>query len=549
MRRLFRVSIEPGVRRLLLILISIVLLASIFGVYKAFTLPTEIEEEITLVNYEHKGEFDYLAYIEACYLFDDIPLETAEPDEPSPESPPAKPKYPIEMINKIYIFFHYCFVPDKPVWGISEEVEVKARLGGEEVILVPKKTTTEEFTVGFSLDASELDLSSDITITAYVYTTVETHAGPIFESFAQSLAIRSKGPLLEVDRDLTSSQRASFGEWNYEQIGEFDYSVLLKSDSPFGAITLKPPPATLPTPPTPPTVLSSRTLGPGETVFTKLFESMDVSFSYQLESDRPVGQIAEEVEIIAILENPDVWSKTFVLVPPTEKSGPFTVTFPLDTDDFSHFNDVFRAIETETGVSVPHKLIIKADVHTVAQTDFGPIDEEFSQTLTTTLGGDILEWEEELVASKPGAIKTSRMIPNPNKFVGLSISEIRNLSAIVAGVFFILFLYLLVLNVWLKPKKLSRIEEEALRAKKKYKNAIVDIKELPEAKADETVIWLSSLDELVKAADALLKPVLHKAEPERHAYCVIDGLTRYQYVVTGTKEQGSHAGKTELFQT
>ena len=189
MRRLFRVSIEPGVRKLLLILISIVLLASIFGVYKAFTLPTEIEEEIALVNYEHKGEFDYLAYIEACYLFDDIPLETAEPDEPSPESPPAKPKYPIEMIKKIYIFFHYCFVPDKLVWGISEEVEVKARLGREEVILVPKKTTTEEFTVGFSLDASELDLSSDITITAYVYTTVETHAGPIFESFAQSLAM------------------------------------------------------------------------------------------------------------------------------------------------------------------------------------------------------------------------------------------------------------------------------------------------------------------------------------------------------------------------
>ncbi|MBA7630615.1 hypothetical protein ES703_38138 [subsurface metagenome] len=236
------------------------------------------------------------------------------------------------------------------------------------------------------------------------------------------------------------------------------------------------------------------------------------------------------MEINAVLENPGVWSKTFVLVPPTEKSGDFTVTFSLDTDDFSHFRDVFRAIERETGVSVPHKLTIKADVHTVAQTDFGLIDKEFSQTLSTTLGGNVLEWKEELAESKPGAIETSGMVPNPDKFVGLSVSQARIAFPTVTGVSFALFLYLLMLYMKFRPAEVPEIEKEAQRAKKKYKDSIADIKELPEAKADEMVISLSSLNELVKAADALLKPVLHQAEADKHTYCAIDGLTRYQYI-------------------
>ncbi|GAJ22313.1 unnamed protein product, partial [marine sediment metagenome] len=53
---------------------SIVLLALIFGVYQAFTTPAEIEEQMTALKYEHKGEFDYLAYLHASYLFGDISL-------------------------------------------------------------------------------------------------------------------------------------------------------------------------------------------------------------------------------------------------------------------------------------------------------------------------------------------------------------------------------------------------------------------------------------------------------------------------------------------
>ncbi|GAJ12516.1 unnamed protein product, partial [marine sediment metagenome] len=180
------------------------------------TTPAEIEEQVTALSYGHKGEFDYLAYLHASYLFDDIPLETNLETNESPVSPPSTPKYPSEIINAFDMTFTYRFVPDKPVTKISEQVEVKAVLdkpevGPEEVILVPTTDLTGDFTVSFFMNASDLASSPTTTIKANVYTTVETDTGPVFESFTQSLAIQSKGPLLEVSRDLTNTQRASFG--------------------------------------------------------------------------------------------------------------------------------------------------------------------------------------------------------------------------------------------------------------------------------------------------------------------------------------------------
>jgi hypothetical protein len=59
----------------------------------------------------------------------------------------------------------------------------------------------------------------------------------------------------------------------------------------------------------------------------------------------------------------------------------------------------------------------------------------------------------------------------------------------------------------------------------------VDVEELPGVKPSETVIPLNSLDDLVRIADDLVKPVLHQEEEGRHTYCIIDGGVRYQYVI------------------
>jgi len=526
---------EALMRRVLLVVVVAMLVASGFGIQKAYSRPLEVEEETVLLGYQHKGSFDYVARLKSAYLYDDIALE----DSPystsavaSPSAPQAKPKYPCDLVQKADMSFAYSFTPDQDVTvQTAEQVEVKALIdrpgtAREERVLVPLTDAAGDFTVYFSFTGEELTAATT-TITADVYTTVESLPdGPMFESFSQSLTITSKGPLLEISSPLTGSQRATFGGLSYQQAGEFGYVMNFKRDCVFGAIELGPPS----TPPPPPPVPSATTVGPGEPLFTRLLDEVNVTFSYRFQPDKRAQNVTEEVVINAILENPNVWRKEFSLVPLTEKDGDFVVGFSLDGDDLSYFNDVYRVIERETGVSGPHTLTVKADVRTVAQTEQGAVVERFSQTLSTTLGRDVLEWGGDLNQSQAGSVRRSEIIPNPDKIMGLSAGWVRGLSILLTAIIVLALVYLVVLSVWLRPETVPPVEKEMLRAKKKHRDAIVDVTELPTVAARERVIKFGSLEELVKTADDMLKPVLHKADNGRHTYCVVDGSLRYEYI-------------------
>ena len=85
------------------------------------------------------------------------------------------------------------------------------------------------------------------------------------------------------------------------------------------------------------------------------------------------------------------------------------------------------------------------------------------------------------------------------------------------------------LHLVVKP---SPTEREAIQAKKRHKDIITDVTELPTGRAWEMVVPLSTLEDLVKIADGLGKVVLHHAGRERHTYYVIEGMVRYEYVST-----------------
>ena len=132
--------------------------------------------------------------------------------------------------------------------------------------------------------------------------------------------------------------------------------------------------------------------------------------------------------------------------------------------------------------------------------------------------------------SRTGDIRISQMVPNLERIMGLPVGWVQGLSILLTVIIFIALLYSIALSVWLKPKEVSWIEKEIRHAKRRHREAIVDVKEIPVAAARERVIRLGSLEELIKAADDMLKPVLHMAEAGKHTYCVVDGSMRYEYV-------------------
>jgi hypothetical protein len=514
--------------------ISLVLLVvSIFGLLRVYDLPTEryVAEEVVLLDYQHQGKFDYTVYLKPSYLYG------PQPQEPPPP-PPELMKYPAADIDYFRLTYSYRFTPDKPMAGTSERVKIRAGVvipgakESEEIILVPETSKTGDFTIEFPLDFSDQAADdqiavsanvsgTDITIITEVYAAFETGTGPVFESFTQSLPVRVRGPLIEVEGELNRTVPGHIGELSYEQSGEFDYEVHFRNDSPFSQITLGPPPVITPTPVPP------EPMDPGGIIIPGLVDSMSLNFSYHLESSQPVNNLDEAVAIEAVLESPEKWSKTIELVPLTNKSGDFTATFPLDLEQLS---DLFNNIQKETGVSSSARnLAVNAKVHVLADTEFGPIDTNFTQSINTDLNEDVIAWSDNLSKSVPGSIKTTRIVPRAEVFLGRPVQQARILLVIITGLVFILFGFSLLWYFWRRQARLTPVEKEARQVRKKYKSIIIEVKELPEVKPGETVITMNSLEDLVKTAEGLLKPVLLRAEGKRNVYCVFDSVARYEY--------------------
>ncbi|MDD4875827.1 MAG: DUF5305 family protein [Dehalococcoidales bacterium] len=532
------IALITRTRVLALIIIIILFCVSTFGIFWAYRMPTEIEETIPTLNYQHEGEFDYIVHLKDSYLYGDIPLDINPVTSNISADPSSYLKYPSSFADRLYFTFDYGLNADLPLTNVSEQFEIKVVMqkpaqAKEEIIAVPLTKTTGVLSANFSLDASELALSPTTTITANVYPTIELDGiGPIFESFNQILIIKSNGPLIEVSEDLTNTQQSTFGNIKYEQNGSFDYYVQLKPDSPFGAISLTSPQSK--TSPMAPISESEIILKPGDTIYKKLFDKIDLTFSYKLTADKALRNIENDIQVNAVLENPGVWSKIFPLTPLEQKNGSFTVSFSLDSTDLDYYSNVFSAVTNEIGATVPNDLVIKADVHTVAQTAYGQIDDLFSQTISTNIAGNILELKEnDLIYSQPGTITSNAMVPNPDKFMGLSVRQFRITAITVSGISLILLAYLLWLNFWVKhpkPSPAELINKEFIKAKKKNKGVIIDISELPNTETYNTVIKLDSLNDLISTSDNLLKPIFHITEENKHTYLIIDNLTKYEYI-------------------
>jgi len=503
-------------------LVSFLLMGSIFGVWWTFSHPTESQESTTVVNYRHSGEFDYQVYVNSGSLYG-LPSELEEPN----------PTYPTKLIDSIDVFFSYEFVPDKEVTKVTEVVEVTAVVGNpgswqKELKLVPETTETGDFTVKFSLDLEELkelidtieeetgtySASTDVTIKADVHVVAQTGSGELEDDFVQTTKTTLTSTTLEWEQGLSLSRTGSYDGLSYEQRGNFDYVIHLKPNTVYETTTV--------TPPTPATSGPTLALPTGQVYFCQTIDHMEAAFSYDFDCERPLNRAWAEVEVTAVLEYPGMWSKTFVLVPRMTKTGDFTVTFPVDLDYFYQLTDTVRE---EIGMgSASYNLTLRASVHVVAEADHGIIDEVFSQSLTGTLGTKALTWGSDLTESQSGSIEETETVPIPGAVPARAGSVAGLLLAVLLGS------YAVRNHKRVKPTPLTAVELEAQRARKKHKDVIVDVEELPEAEAEVMVISLGSLDELVKAADALLKPVLHKAQARKHTYCVIDGLTRYEYV-------------------
>jgi len=513
------------------------LVASVVGLGHPVAAPAE---ETPAAKYEHRGQFDYMVYLKPSILYGDLILNGEEEEEEEEEEAPMV--FFRNIIREVRLAFSYNFDSSQSLANVTNEVVVSIiaenpGLWQKEMTELEETHTGTKFTVDFPLDLRHFDsivdsIEEDIGITsstrnfvirAVVRTTAETTLGKTIEDeFSYELTAILTANRLELKGNLGSSKAGSREGIRYEGKSRFDYEVYLKPNQLYETDVLRSEAPPVAEPPVEPPV-SPQTQGPGLLYFPKIISSIKASFSYQFLCDRPISEQSQEVEVTALIENPEKWSKSLVVVPETNKVGSFTISFPIN---IQYFETVIDAIEQETGVrESSYNMVIKANVHTVARTDLGTISESYTQALSVNLGGNTLTFDKELSGSKSGSIGGTATD-------GASGESGSRAPWIIGLVIALLALgYFGWCQTQLRLAPVSAGEAEAARARKKYRQMMVDVEELPGVKPTETVIPLNSLDDLVRIADDLVKPVLHQAEEGRHTYCIIDSGVRYLYVI------------------
>jgi|WetSurMetagenome_2_1015567.scaffolds.fasta_scaffold14753_2 hypothetical protein len=512
----------------------VLLIVSLFGVIKAFSSPPQISvtKEISLLDYRQQGKFDYRVTVKPSHLYG------PEPASPVPSLPEVM-KYPIESINRIVLNFAYRFVTVQPLSeNAYEDIEIIGVLrqanqsDTKQVVLLPRTRYTGDalVTVPISLadnstdnylDFSNGDTGYEMIITAYVYTAFMADAKLVFESFTQSLPFTARGPMLEVNGELTHAASANIGDFNYQQQGQFSYQIYFKPSSPFGETVLDSPSLPVPAPSPALTLLTSN-----DVIVNSLIENMDMDFSYDLVSSKEIKNLEETATLEVILENPGKWSKSFKVVPLESHSGKFTISFPVDLDNYSEF---FRTIQEEIGGGANvRNLTIKATVHAKADTDYAPVSTDFIHSITTDLSADILSWSANLTQVEPGQIKANQIIQQPKKFLWIPISQLRVISLVATIILFPL-LVLFVIRYMVNRNKIPVAARTVIEAHNRHKGMIVEVKGIPDIAFGETLVKVDSLDDLVKTAENLMKPVLHQFGGNEHIYYVFDAGVRYEY--------------------
>ena len=111
---------SPWLRLGSLVGACLLLIAAAFGVWRAFSLPASTEQPIALVNYEHRGEFDYLVYLKPNSLYG--PLQSQQ--EVTQEE--TVPVFFRNIIDEAWLAFSYNFSCSQPLSTITNKVAVSA---------------------------------------------------------------------------------------------------------------------------------------------------------------------------------------------------------------------------------------------------------------------------------------------------------------------------------------------------------------------------------------------------------------------------------------
>lgn len=277
------------------------------------------------------------------------------------------------------------------------------------------------------------------------------------------------------------------------------------------------------------------TLSPGEGIlYLNIVENVAITFHCTFICDHP-ADITTEYLVSMDLESPGKWIKHLTMAPQNSVSSngerlEFSTELFITT---TWFEELKAVIDAETGTSSStYNLRVKPEIHTVAETDVGTIDESLVPELVMSFnyGGD--EGNQIVMSGLendiPGAIQRTETTYHGE------VLAYRNIFYVVSAVAFVG----LIGTAWGFMRTRSKSPEKLVeKIIEPFKEVVVEVAEEPSYKKQRATIAMKSLEDLVSLAESLGgKPVLYLKKPphipgaeQTHTFYVLDGMTRYEY--------------------
>lgn len=498
--------------------VMLLIAAIVVGVF-SLRAPRERETEVTHVTYDLKGDFTQQAY--------GVITSTEKQ---------ANPVHFNNIIDLVTGTYAYEFRSVELSSRVKEKIQISAfvthpGLWEKEVVLLPTQEVSSPATVQFPLDiasflklAEEIDTelgfsssSPTVILKATVFT--ETGVGKFNDVFTQTCTMIITPIMLEWQRPFNLSRRGAWDGFVYEHTGLFGYSIALKPNLLFTQTTID-------SEPLQPVILTKLR----QAIYYRSSEikTLEVTFDYKLSADQELSQVTHDVVANAsLITGAEGEAQVFSLIPQQQVAGDVNLLLPLDIDLYYSIIESIENVARED-IANTYDLVVNTEVQTNATSGNDKINETVSATLTLKLEPDRVVWPDDTAITRRGTIMAKEVEPNPDRSMLTMIALALGLMALAIGLW----------TGWLFWESRSRkialnprweADQEIIS---KHKATFVNVVAMPPTPDPARITILDSLDELVKLADSLLKPVLHTIEKaDTHLYSVIDGLTKYEYRV------------------
>lgn len=304
--------------------------------------------------------------------------------------------------------------------------------------------------------------------------------------------------------------------YNYENQGTFDYTATLKPNLIYNKTTLKPREGT---------------------IFKKITKQIDVNFTYIFTSSK-TSNITIHYQTYQQVITPK-WmkeiAKTQEKMLNTTGTHMHVVINDISPINITSLDSLIQKISQETGLYITHyTLNLTVQIRIEANYDMGLISESFTPQLTmefksTASEGDVIT-VGDLTHIKTGRVTNTEKIHQPwvvtQRYVSYGL-----FSTSLAGLAIASWAY-----VKTRPPKALKPEALIRDVTEPYEEIIVETTEEPKGIEAATTVTVKTLEDLIKIADILSKPVLQIRKSQKALeFQVVDGSTRYKYETTISK--------------